>query len=110
MKRGEIWTFRDEAYASKARPVVIVSVEPSAFESVVVCLLTTFCSDGMAERVVIEPDEENGLAYTSYVMADKIVTTRKAELGTCVGSLDDETMQAVSQALALVLGLGGTSA
>jgi mRNA-degrading endonuclease toxin of MazEF toxin-antitoxin module len=27
MKRGEVWTLRDDAYASKARPVVIVQAD-----------------------------------------------------------------------------------
>jgi mRNA interferase MazF len=43
MKRGEIWTLRDEGYAGKARPVVIVQADPGDFfNSVILCLFTTF--------------------------------------------------------------------
>ena len=39
--RGEIWTMRDDIYASKARPVVIVqSDEVGGFDSIVLCLMT----------------------------------------------------------------------
>jgi mRNA interferase MazF len=43
MKRGEIWTLRDEGYAGKARPVIIVQAELEAsFNSLILCLFTTF--------------------------------------------------------------------
>ncbi|SYZ34516.1 Uncharacterised protein [Propionibacterium australiense] len=48
MKRGEVWTLRDDAYASKARPVVVVqSEEFPGFGSVVLCLFTGFDSSGI---------------------------------------------------------------
>ena len=35
MKRGEVWTLRDDQYASKARPVIIVqNDEYSDFDSI----------------------------------------------------------------------------
>jgi mRNA interferase MazF len=39
MQRGEIWTLRDDRYASKARPVVVVQGDLEQFDSVVLCLL-----------------------------------------------------------------------
>ena len=54
--RGEIWTMRDDLYASKARPVAIAqSDEISGFDSVVLCLMTTFESSGIPTRVRVEP-------------------------------------------------------
>lgn len=45
MKRGEIWTLRDREYASKARPVVIIqSDKHDSFDSVILCLFTTYKS------------------------------------------------------------------
>ena len=42
MKRGEIWVLRDDGYASKPRPVVVIqSDEITQFQSVVLCLLTS---------------------------------------------------------------------
>ena len=66
--RGEIWTMRDDLYASKARPVVIVqSDDVQGFDSVVLCLLTTFDSTDVPTRVRVEPSVENGLEKTSFV-------------------------------------------
>ena len=74
MRRGEVWTLRDGGYASKARPVVVVQDESVAeFDSVILCLLTSYDSDGMPTRVKISPSGDNGLFKTSYVMADKII-------------------------------------
>jgi mRNA interferase MazF len=45
MKRGEVWVLRDDEYASKARPVIVV-----------------------------QSDETNGLKKDSYVMTEKLIT------------------------------------
>ena len=96
--RGEIWTMRDDLYASKARPVVIVqSDEISGFDSVVLCLMTTF--------VRVEPSAENGLERTSFVMTDKIASVSCGMLGKRIGILERDRMDEVTEKLALVLGL-----
>ncbi|MGB4776895.1 type II toxin-antitoxin system PemK/MazF family toxin [Microbacterium sp.] len=104
MQRGEIWTLRDDRYAAKARPVVVVQGDLDQFDSVVLCLLTSFERPD-AERVQVDPAPDNGLHKTSYVMADKLVTVRQDELGNRVGSLTAEQMRAVSRQLARVLAL-----
>lgn len=105
MKRGELWTLRDDGYASKARPVVIVQSDSITFDSIVLCLLTTFESDFLASRVPIEPSADNGLKRKSYVMADKIVTVDKHMLGKRIGMLSNREMESVSKALTDVLDL-----
>lgn len=106
MRRGEVWTLRDDGYASKARPVVVVQDETVAeFDSIILCLLTSYDSDGMSTRVRVEPTEQNGLNKTSYIMADKIVSVDKSLLGDCIGSIDENTLDRVSQSLALILGI-----
>lgn len=35
MRRGEIWTFRDDRYASKARPVLMVQNDALSVDSVI---------------------------------------------------------------------------
>jgi mRNA interferase MazF len=72
MKRGEVWTLQDRNYASKARPVVIIQTDDNTFESIILCLLTTFESEYIPTRIKIIPDEENGLEKTSYVMTEKM--------------------------------------
>ena len=81
MKRGEIWTLRDDGYASKARPVVIVqSDDINRFDSIILCLFTTFDSNQIPTRVHIPANSNNGLRKDSYVMTEKIITVNKREL------------------------------
>ncbi|MDR1323468.1 MAG: type II toxin-antitoxin system PemK/MazF family toxin [Candidatus Margulisbacteria bacterium] len=104
MKRGEIWTLKDGNYASKARPVVIVQANlDDNFNSVILCLLTSFESDNISIRVKINPNSENGLKKISYVMTEKIVTVEKSLLGKLVGSLSNRTMHLIARNLAKIL-------
>lgn len=106
MKRGEIWTIRGDGYASKPRSVVVVQDEKVArFDSVILCLLTSFDSSGMPTRVFVEPTPDNGLDKPSYVIADKIVSVDKALLGQQIGTLEPVVMKRVDECLCLVLGL-----
>ena len=89
MKRGEIWTLRDRQYASKARPVIVIQNDAyDNFDSVILCLFTTYDSSEIEVRVPVTPTPENGLHDLSYVMTDKIkpctVLLRKSsQLNTC---------------------------
>lgn len=104
--RGEIWTMRDDLYASKARPVVIVqSDEISGFDSVVLCLMTTFESSHIPTRVRVEPSKDNGLDRASYVITDKNASVSRGMLGKRIGILERDRMDEVTEKLALVLGL-----
>lgn len=105
MKRGEVWTLRDNGYARKARPVVIVQSDLFSFDSVILCLMTSYESDHIPSRVLIEPNENNGLKQVSYVMTDKIATVDRSILGEYVGELTDTQMSQISVALSQVLGL-----
>lgn len=106
MKRGEIWTLRDKHYASKARPVIVIqSDEHSSFDSVILCLFTTYESSSVATRVFIKASAENGLVKDSFVMTDKIVTVDKSILGEQIGRLSDEEMVSVSRQLKAILAL-----
>jgi len=104
MKRGEIWTLRDDGYASKARPVVIVqSDNTTGFDSIILCLLTTYESGHIPTRVHISADSVNGLKKDSYVMTEKIVTVDKSELGERVGVLTHSQQCMIAAQLAVIL-------
>lgn len=105
MKRGEIWTLRDDRFAAKARPVVVVGSDDVQFSSVILCLLTSLQCDDVITRPSIEPTAANGLNNVSSVMTDKIVTVRAEELGQRVGKLTRSQMRQVSRGLAKVLGI-----
>ena len=104
MKRGEIWTLQDSGYAGKARPVLIVQNDDiTQFQSIIVCLLTSFDSSSMPTRILLTPSEPNGLNTISYIMTDKIVTVDRKVLGYRIGTLSPQTMQSVTKQLAVVL-------
>jgi mRNA interferase MazF len=104
--RGEIWTLRDGGYASKARPVVIIQSEQEhSFDSVILCLFTSYKSNHIETRVKIEPDAANGLNKTSFVMTDKLITVDKKLLGAKAGNLTEEQMIEISRQLAKILGI-----
>ena len=106
MKRGEIWTLQDKSYASKARPVIVIQNDNhSNFDSVILCLFTTYESSKIETRVFVKASAQNGLHKDSYVMTDKIVTVDKSILGECIGYLSDDDMSAVSAQLRVILGL-----
>jgi mRNA interferase MazF len=104
MKRGEVWTLQDEGYASKARPVVIVQAgSGDFFNSVILCLFTTFESSHIPTRVHITANETNGLKKDSYIMTEKLITINKNELGEKIGDLTEEQMHRISSQLAKLL-------
>jgi len=106
VRRGELWTLRDDQYASKARPVVVVQADTGHdFDSTIVCLLTTFDSDDVSTRVLIKAARSNGLARDSWVMTEKIATVAVQDLGQRVGELSDADMARIAAQLAVLLGM-----
>ena len=71
----------------------------------VICQMTSECSDAPDFRVTIDPTERNGLRVKSQVMADKPVTVRRERIGRQVGHLDDKDLLRLNVALAFVMGL-----
>jgi mRNA interferase MazF len=107
MKRGDVVTVAAAGAYGKPRPAVIVQTDalPSAHTSVVVCQMTSDCSDAPDFRVTVEPTKQNGLRARSQVMADKPVTVRKERIGRRVGRLDEADVSRLNVALAFVMGL-----
>ena len=107
MKRGDVVTVAAAGDFGKSRPAVLVQTDalPAEHASVVVCQMTSDCSDAPDFRVTIEPTEANGLRVRSQVMADKPVTIRRARIGRQVGRLDDHDIARLNIALAFVMGL-----
>lgn len=102
--RGEIWTLRDNNYASKARPVIILQAElEHLFDSVILCLFTSYESGHIKTRVRIKPSATNGLTKISYVMTEKLITVDKKMLGEKIGVLTREQMIEISKQLAKIL-------
>ena len=107
MKRGEVWTVSGgNDYASKPRPVVIVQDDTfDATDSITVCAFTTDPTDAPLFRLMVEPNERNGLRSPSRLMVDKITTVPRSKIGEKIGRLDDEDLVRLNQAAMVFLGL-----
>lgn len=107
MRRGEVWTVSGgKDYSGKSRPAVIVQDDSfDATDSITICAFTTDPTDAPLFRLVVEPNERNGLRSTCRLMVDKITTVSKAKMGSHVGRLDDEDMVRLNQAMIVFLGM-----
>lgn len=110
MRRGEVWTVSGgNDYAGKPRPAVIVQDDSfDATDSITICAFTTDPTDAPLFRLVVEPNERNGLRSACRLMVDKITTVPKSKLGAQVGRLDDEDMVRLNQAMTVFLGMAVT--
>ena len=111
MRSGEIWTVAGgKVYAGKPRPIVIVQEDRfDATDSITICAFTTDPTDAPLFRLIVEPNERNGLLSTCRLMVDKITTVPKTKIGTRVGRLDDEDMVRLNQAMMVFLGMAASS-
>ncbi len=107
MRRGELWTVAGgSAYASKPRPAIIV--QDDAFgdtASVMVCPITSEVVDASLFRILLRPDGRNGLHGVSWAMVDKIAAVPRMRAGKRVGSLSEEDIADLNQAILTFLGL-----
>jgi mRNA interferase MazF len=102
--RGEIWTLRDDGYASKSRPVIVLQgYLENEFDSIILCLCTTYESAHLPTRVRLLPDAQNGLRCVSYAMTEKLLTVDKKMLGNKIGKLSDEQMHEINKQIARLL-------
>ena len=110
MRRGDIWTVAGgSGYAGKPRPVVIVQDDSfDATDSITVCAFTTDETDAPLMRLVVEPNDRNGLRAVCRLMIDKVTTVTKSKLGSQVGRLDDEDILRLNRAILVFLGLAGS--
>ena len=110
MRRGEVWTVSgSKDYVGKPRPAVIVQDDSfDATNSITICAFTTDPTDAPLFRLVVEPNERNGLRSACRLMVDKITTVPKTKLGAQVGRLDDEDMVRLNQAMTVFLGMAVT--
>lgn len=109
MRRTEIWTAAaGSGYVGKPRPVVVVQDDRfDALDSVTVCAFTTDPTEAPLIRLVVQPDDINGLREPCSLMVDKITTIPRSKLGERIGRLGDDDMVRLSRALLVFLGLAG---
>ena len=93
-------------YAGRPRPAVIVQDDRfDATASVTLCVFTADETEAPLFRLIVTPNERNGLRSVSRLMVDKLTTVPKERLGTRIGRLDDEDMVRLNRAMLVFLGL-----
>jgi len=108
--RGEIWTAAAGSdYVGKPRPVVILQDDRfDATLSVTVCAFTTDPTEAPLFRLLVQPDQVNGLHQPSSLMVDKITTVPKSKLEERIGRLGDDDMVRLGRAIMVFIGLAGS--
>ena len=109
MRRGEIWTAAaGSGYVGKPRLVVIVQDDHfDATASITVCAFTTDPTESPLFRLLVQPDQLNGLREPSILMVDKITTVPRFKLGERIGRLGDDDMVRLGRAIMVFSGLAG---
>jgi mRNA interferase MazF len=106
VKRGEVWTVSGGVYTSKPRPAVILQSDQfSETPSVTLVPCTIDPTEAPLFRMNLAPDDKNGLRSACRLMADKITTVPKANLGQRIGRLSDHDLTRLARAAVVFLGL-----
>lgn len=106
MKRGDLVTVAVSGDYGKPRPALVVQAD--AFDkhpSVIVLPLTSEIHNAPLFRVSVAAGASTGLRSHSQIMVDKATAVPRIKLGPRIGQADDNTMQAVDEALRGFLGL-----
>ncbi|MBI2981244.1 MAG: type II toxin-antitoxin system PemK/MazF family toxin [Deltaproteobacteria bacterium] len=102
MRRGEIWLYQFK-HPDKTRPVLILtrnSILPYLHEATVAPITSTI--RGIPTEILVGTEE--GLKKESAINLDHLQTVAKQNLTTFIGTLSNEKMQAVLEALLFALG------
>ena len=104
MKRGEIHTFIGKGdFSGKPRPGLIVQSDlfNDYHLSVTVCPITSELTGGYLFRIMVQPDDANGLEAVSEIEIDKVQSVKTDRIGRFVGILAEDQMDVVDEALRL---------
>lgn len=107
MNRGSLVPIALQGDFGKPRPALVVQSSLFAeLPSVTVLPITSELRDTPLYRITVTPSQTNGLRRISQIMVDKAVTVRRDKVGEAFGQIDDDTLVAVTRAMALFLGMG----
>lgn len=107
MKRGDVVLVVGPGDLGRPRPAVIVQTDGlgEAPASVIVCPVTSYMTEKLPIRPLVEPSAANGLRVQSQIMTDKIIALRRDKLKRVIGRLDADASSELDRALLIVLGL-----
>lgn len=90
----------------KPRPALVIQADLyNKHTSVTVLPVTSVLIDAPLLRVMLQPNDANGLAKPSQVMVDKTVTVRREKVGRVFGRIDVDTLIEIERLLAVFLGI-----
>ena len=105
MRRGDLVTVALQGDLGKPRPALVIQSDLfEAHPSVTILPVTSDLRDAPLFRIDVSPSESNGLKLPSQVMADKPQSVAREKIRGVFGHLEDETMLAMTRALAVFLG------
>ena len=110
-RRGDIVLVRSrrhEAHQATARPALVVqgeAIDAEAYDSVVVCLITSSSTRGGVCRVELAASSATGLDRPSEIMVEKVAAIPRAQVGDMIGQADEVALRQVDRALLLLLDL-----
>lgn len=105
MKRGDVVTVAIQGDYGKPRPAIIVQSDLfHEHPSITIVPLTSNLRDTPLFRVDIEPSPGNRLRIRSQAMIDKTYSIPREKVGKTIGHLDQETLLAITRALATWFG------
>lgn len=89
----------------KPRPALVIQSDFfAAHPSVTILPVTSELREAPLFRIDVKPTLANGLRKVSAVMIDKPQAVARDRIGPTIGHLDDDSMLAVTRALAVFLG------
>jgi mRNA interferase MazF len=92
--------------AGKPRPFVVLRSDHFVEHALVTLVaFSTTPNETPTLRVAVEPSDANGLRATSLAMIDRIVSIHRERIGEVVGQLADTDLTAITNAVAVYLGI-----
>lgn len=106
LRRGDVITVALPGDYGKPRPAVVIQSNLlDEIFNVVVCQMTSMPVIAAFYRLEVEATPLSGLDHTSYVMVEKIFTTRLIKVGQRIGELTVDQLDRLDGMLAIVIGL-----
>ncbi len=106
MTRGDFVTVSVSGDFGKPRPALVIQAD--IFDhtaTVTVLLVSSKLVDAPLFRVMVNPDQDNGLAKPSQVMVDKAMTIRREKVGKPFGKASKALMRDVNRCMVIFFGL-----
>ena len=109
MKRGELYriSFGSKTDTKKQRIYIIVSRQAlvdSAY-STLICAPVYTSYEGLSTQVPVGIEE--GLKHSSAIRCDELISILKSRLTDYVGTISEEKLSSLGQALSIALGIDG---